>query len=371
MQLRQNSPRVLVCDDQYEVGEALRLLLKAEGFQVENHQSPATLLSAAATPSSLLLLDMNYTRDTTSGEEGLALIRQLRQHGVDAPIIAMTAWGDIALAVAALQSGASDFLEKPWHNDRLRQMALKWHAASTRSTSELSAASAVQRTLLPPVNTGLPLDFACRFLPARDLSGDYYDFFPRGPERHGFVLADVSGKGVPAALLMANLQGLFRSHARLFDLPAASLLATINTLFHQSTPADAYATAFYAEFDAASSTLTYASCGHPPAFLHRASGEVLSLHSGGWMLGAFPHWPGQTSTLTLHPGDRLFLFSDGALEAANPAGEDFGPARLQQWLTSAAHLPPAMALDNLEQQLTHHSGPHLADDCTLLLATVR
>lgn len=371
MQLRQNSPRVLVCDDQYEVGEALRLLLKSEGFHVENHQSPAALLAAAATPSSLMLLDMNYTRDTTSGAEGLALIRQLRQHGIQTPIIAMTAWGDIPLAVAALQSGASDFLEKPWHNDRLLQLARKWHAAGATFTSELSAATEVQRSLLPPAAATSPLDFACRFLPARDLSGDYYDFFPRGPQTHGFVLADVSGKGVPAALLMANLQGLFRSHARQAALPAAQLLATVNQLFHQSTAAAAYATAFYAEFDAATFTLTYASCGHPPAFLRRASGEVLSLASGGWMLGAFPHWPGAATTLPLHPGDRLFLFSDGALEATNAAGDEFGPARLQHWLTTTAHQPPALALDALEHQLTAHSGPHLADDCTLLLATVR
>src|SRR5918912_3027720 len=115
-----NSPRVLVADDQADVLEALRLLLKGEGYQIETVPSPAAVIDAVgARDFDLLLIDLNYTRDTTSGHEGLDLLARLRELDPTLPVVVMTAWGSVELAVAALQRGARDFVQKPWDNARL------------------------------------------------------------------------------------------------------------------------------------------------------------------------------------------------------------------------------------------------------------
>src|ERR1700724_590187 len=113
-------PRVLVADDQREVREALRLLLKAEGFEAVLAASPAEVVHAAATRDlDVALLDLNYSRDTTSGQEGLDLLARLRDIDAALPVVVMTAWASIDLAVAVMRQGARDFIEKPWENQRL------------------------------------------------------------------------------------------------------------------------------------------------------------------------------------------------------------------------------------------------------------
>ena len=113
-------PRVLIADDQPDVLEALRLLLKGEGFKIESANSPAAILEAIdADEYDAVLMDLNYARDTTSGQEGLDLLSQLRSHDPTLPIVVMTAWGSVEVAVEAMRRGARDFVQKPWENERL------------------------------------------------------------------------------------------------------------------------------------------------------------------------------------------------------------------------------------------------------------
>src|SRR3954471_5943284 len=113
-------PRVLIADDQREVREALRLMLKAEEFDTETAGSPAEILQAVTTRDfDAVLMDLNYTRDTTSGREGLDLLARLRSIDDALPVVVMTAWGSVGLAVEVMRHGARDFIEKPWDNDRL------------------------------------------------------------------------------------------------------------------------------------------------------------------------------------------------------------------------------------------------------------
>ncbi len=369
----QNKPRVFVCDDQFEVREALRLLLKSNDYSVETFDGPASLTASASQhPASVILMDMNYTRDTTSGNEGLDLIAKLRELRVPAPLIAMTAWGDISLAVEAMQRGASDFVEKPWNNDRLLQIVAKWSAASNSGSRELDSARRVQQSLLPRIRTDdRLLDCACRFLPASQVSGDYYDFFEKTTGHFGFVVADVSGKGVPAAMLMANLQALFRSYAYRDGSGPELMLRAINTQFHESTLPESFATAFYADFDEASHELHYVNCGHPPAMLRKKNGEIQTLEPGAMVLGAFPNWQADAGRVQLHSGDRLLVFSDGAVEAQNASGEEFGEEKLLKLFEETAHLPPGDALPQIEEAIQKHSGVALFDDCTLFMARLR
>jgi len=356
-----------------EVREALRLLLKSNGYKVETFDGPAALMEVAVQRiASVILLDMNYTRDTTSGEEGLELISALRQQRVPAALISMTAWGDVSLAVQAMQRGASDFVEKPWSNERLLQIVAKWSAARVGDNQELDSARRVQQSMLPR-NTGgeKSLRYACRFLPAREVSGDYYDFFEKRPGHFGFVVADVSGKGVPAAMLMANLQGLFRSHTYRDEAAPGPVLEAVNAQFHDSTSPESFATAFYADLDEASRELRYINCGHPPTLLRKANGDIQLLESEAMVLGAFPLWRAETSRVRMDEGDWLLVYSDGAIEAQSASGEEFGEARLLDLFEKTAHLAPQEALPEMEVAIQQHSGVALFDDCTLFMASLR
>jgi len=372
MDLRQNSGRVLVCDDQLEVREALRLLLKGEGYLVESFGSPEELaLTARESDADVILLDMNYARDTTSGEEGLALIERLAGMPVRAALLAMTAWGEIRVAVEAMQRGASDFVEKPWSNERLLGIVAKLCVSGKKDKGEMAGARRVQERLLPRHKGAAGgLDFACRFLPAREVSGDYYDFFARGRGQTGFVLADVSGKGVAAAILMANLQALFRSHAQREGEPE-ELLKAVNQQFYGSTPPESYATAFYGEFEESTGEFRYVNCGHPPALLRKASGEVRELGATALVLGAFRDWHAETGRARLEAGDRLLIYSDGAVEAQSEVREEFSEERLRGIFAATGELVSEAALSEMEGAIQEHSGAVLFDDCTLLLASVR
>jgi sigma-B regulation protein RsbU (phosphoserine phosphatase) len=249
-----SSLRILVGDDQVDVLEALRLLLKGAGYQSELVDSPQALLRAARSkPFDLILMDLNYARDTTSGAEGLDLLSSLQEQDNAAPVIVMTAWSNVELAVEAMRRGACDFVQKPWDNARLlgaiRKQAgdsLERVRTERRVKSELEIARNVQQKLFPNQTRHLAsIDYAGQCVPAREVSGDYYDFLDIGADGLGFVLADVSGKGVAAALLMANLQACFRSQSQESISQPALMLRSVNKLFYESTPPEHYATLFF------------------------------------------------------------------------------------------------------------------------------
>src|SRR5215472_16032848 len=194
--------RILVCDDQPDVVEALRLLLKGQGWYTATADSPQALLNAArASAFDLILTDLNYTRDTTSGQEGMDLLANLEDQGNTVPVIVMTAWGNVDLAVEAMRRGACDFVQKPWDNNRLLATIRKQAEPVRQRKSELEIAANVQQKLFPRKLHRLgSLDYAGHCVAAREVGGDHYDFLEITPQKIGFVLGDVSGKGVPAAL---------------------------------------------------------------------------------------------------------------------------------------------------------------------------
>ena len=284
--------RVLVSDDQQDVLEAIRLLLKGAGHQAETADSPKSALAAAErSPFDLILMDMNYSRDTTSGDEGLALLDSLLKHDHSTPVIVMTAWSSVDLAVDAMRRGAADFIQKPWDNERLLATIEKQADRSKekkKAKSELEIARHVQQRLLPQhAQTLKTLTYAGRCLPAREIGGDYYDFLDLGTGRLGVMLADVSGKGVAGALLTANLQASFRSQLELGVKHSKALLMSVNKLFHESTPAEYFATMFYAEYRDQGRELRYINCGHPAALLLRASSAVERLEASALPIGIF------------------------------------------------------------------------------------
>jgi sigma-B regulation protein RsbU (phosphoserine phosphatase) len=309
--------KVLVVDDQADVREALRLLLKGAGYAIETVDSPDDALAAAAyRDHDLIVVDMNFTRDTTSGEEGLRLVDHLHAQRRDVPIIAMTGWSTIELAVEAMHRGACDFVPKPWDNSHFLSVVRKHLIAKPDPlAAELAIARKVQRKLLPqPHFSAYGLDCECASLPAGEIGGDLYDFFEIDAGTMAFLLGDISGKGIGAALLMASLQATIRGQQDLARHPSR-LMQRVNDLFFESTRPEHFATLFYGVYEDSTRTIRYVNCGHPSAVLVRAHGDFQLLDATATVLGAFKDRGFEERSVALGTGDRLVLFSDGFSEA--------------------------------------------------------
>jgi sigma-B regulation protein RsbU (phosphoserine phosphatase) len=370
---------VLIADDQDDVRIALDLLLRSEGFETREASTPAELLAAAAADRfDVVLMDLNYTRDTTSGEEGLDALARLRERDPDVVVVVMTAWASVELAVDAMRRGAADFVLKPWDNAALVE-TLRRHAPlrrsrerSRRSQQRLSLAGRVQAHLLPGRGPAIPgLEYAAHSRSAETVGGDLYDFLEAGPGRLLLVLADASGKGLPGALLMAHLQAAIRGRAATGGRDLAALTEAVNGAFFAATAAEHYATAVLCLYEAAERRLTFANAGHPPPLLLRRDGVWERLASGGRPLGLFARWGGRLGSLQLDPGDLLALFSDGVLEARDASGEDFGEERLRQALLAAREQPIHALARGIGEVIGRFANGEPDDDLTLLVARAR
>jgi sigma-B regulation protein RsbU (phosphoserine phosphatase) len=329
----QDSLSILVSDDHAEVREAIRILLKSAGHETVTADSPASLLEAVRSrPFDLILMDLNYSRDTTSGREGLDLLAALEARRSEAPVVVMTAWSDVDLAVEAMRRGAADFIQKPWDNRRMLGV-IDRHARASRERAvarhDLNRARDVQRRLLPREMRKLDT-LACAALsaPASEVGGDYYDFLDAGDGRVAFVLADVSGKGVAAALLMAHLHASFRSQSAATLADPVAMIKSVNRLFVESTAPEQYATMFYGVYDDRSRRLDYVNCGHVAPLLVRADQRVERLAPTATVVGVFADMEPGLESVDLGCGDTLLVFSDGITEAVSEDGDEFADEHL-------------------------------------------
>jgi sigma-B regulation protein RsbU (phosphoserine phosphatase) len=360
--------RVLVCDDQPDVLEAMRLLLKGQGFQAVTVDSPRALLNAArAEPFDLILADLNYTRDTTSGAEGLDLLASLDAQGNSTPVIVMTAWGSVDLAVEAMRRGACDFIQKPWDNARVISVIRKQADSERQRKSEMEIAANVQQKLFPRTpRTMKSIDFAGECHAAHEVGGDYYDFLEIDDHCIGFALGDVSGKGVPAALLMANLQACFRSQPPGALLNPASVLKTVNRHFFDSTAAERFATLFFAVYDDRTRALRFVNCGHLAPLLLRMSGQLERLEPTATMLGAFREWGCTEASAELLPGDTLVMYSDGVTEAGIEGGDEYGEDRLVAQVRAHQWEPAVRLVQAIQDDVAQFSPGARGDDVTVV-----
>jgi sigma-B regulation protein RsbU (phosphoserine phosphatase) len=373
------SPRVLIADDQHSVVEALRLLLKTAGYQTESVLSPPAVLDALENDSfDALLLDLNYTRDTTSGAEGLDLLSQIQLLDRNLPVVVMTAWGNMELAVKAMQLGASDFILKPWENARVlaslqAQIARHTTARSERQRleQEFSEARRVQeRLMMEEIPEFATLDVAAAWQPARMVGGDYCDVLKFSETLAGFCIADVAGKGLPAALLMANVQAAVRTLASPTREPG-ELCAQLNRILCQNTSADKFVTLFYGLIDTEAKKLVYCNAGHIAPRLLRPDGSLLRLEAGSPVLGEFIHWQATQGEVDFPDGARLVCVTDGILEAADARGEEFGDSRLDELLTTSASLTAEALRDRVMRAAAEHCGGQFDDDATVLALGLR
>jgi phosphoserine phosphatase RsbU/P len=255
-------------------------------------------------------------------------------------------------------------------NVELQHMVRAGAARLEIQDEELQRAREIQESLLPKKIPQLPgFEVASAWQPARAVGGDYFDVLKLGEKRLAICIADVSGKGVPAALLMANVQASLRASVRDLDSPAR-VCTIINGMLCETIAADKFVTFFCGVLDATSGTLRYCNAGHPYPILV-SSGAVRTLDQGGAVLGVFPAWTYQESSVDLGAGDRLLLFTDGITEAEGPDGEEFGMERVASFAKTHAANSAAKMNQQLLAQVTEFCGAHFQDDATLLVLAVK
>ena len=250
-----------------------------------------------------------------------------------------------------------------------RLLAAQKIESERRTAQELEIAKQVQARLFPQTLPALDtLDYAGVCIQARHVGGDYYDFLALGNQRLGLVIGDIAGKGIAAALLMANLQANLRSQFALARDEPQLFLQSVNRLFYQNSIDSAYATVFFADYDDSTRRLRYTNCGHLSAILLRCNGQIEYLHSTATVLGLFEEWNSPTVDCQLHPCDILVLYTDGVTEALNESKEEFGEDRLILALQQNSHLPPADILSATISEIQRFSPHEQHDDITLIVA---
>ncbi len=275
-----------------------------------------------------------------------------RFEDIDGNSFSLVGFDDVSRALEEQRAAIADKLE-----------------SERRAAQELEIARLVQARLfpqsLPPFGT---LEYAGVCVQARRVGGDYYDFLNLGQDRLGLVVGDIAGKGIAAALLMANLQANLRSQCAVASEHPEGFLESVNRLFFENTIESAYATLFFAEYDSRAQRLRYANCGHLPGLILRRDHALERLASTCTVLGLFDDWKCSIGESSLLPGDTLVLYTDGVTEAFNDRGEEFGERRLVESLRRHGALRPGALMNCILDDVKQFSPHEQHDDITLLVA---
>jgi len=232
---------------------------------------------------------------------------------------------------------------------------------------EVNLASKIQRELLPKQAPAIPgYEISGKSIPAQMVGGDYFDFIPIDDQRLAVGLGDVSGKGLPASLLMANLQATLRGQT-LFNTSAKDCIGKSNTLLHQSTSSEKFVTLFYGILNHHLHQLQYCNAGHDPPFLFSEGKDTARLRTGGIVLSIMDDYPYSEETVHLEPGDTLLIYSDGVPEAMNASKQQFGEERICELLRQHRTRPVAEQIDIIIAAVKEHAGAYpQSDDITLI-----
>jgi len=298
----------------------------------------------------------------------------------DIPVIFLTGKTEVADETKGFELGAVDYIHKPFSppivNARVRThlMLREAHEIVARQlstmNSELEMARQVQLSILPSEIPHLPgLEIAARYLPMSSVAGDFYDFLVPDDQHVGILVADVSGHGLPSALIASMLQSALAAQSPHASDPT-QVLAGLNRAIHGKFERH-YVTASYLFVDTLQGTVRYSGAAHPPFLVWQArTGRITEYVENGLMLGPFGDSPYSAGTLSLEPGDRVLLFTDGLLEVKNAAGRDFGVDGVRQILECKHDLPPGRFADALLYALSNWSedaiGPRQSDDITII-----
>jgi serine phosphatase RsbU (regulator of sigma subunit)/catechol 2,3-dioxygenase-like lactoylglutathione lyase family enzyme len=287
--------------------------------------------------------------------------------GEEAPI-----WGGVVARFRDLDGNSFSlvsFDEITHELEAQRRAAAAKLESERRVAQEIEIATQVQARLFPQTQPEMQtLEYAGFCLQARQVGGDYYDFLDLGQQRLGLVIGDVAGKGIAAALLMANLQANVRSQCAIALDQPERLLQSVNQLFCENTPDGSFATLFFAEYDDKVGRLRYANCGHLPALLLHNNGTLERLEATATVLGVFRNWDCTIEQRRVLPGDTLALYTDGITESFNSAREEFGEQRLVEALQRHKEKTPRASVPCIVQEVRQFTPHEQHDDITLIVA---
>lgn len=328
----------------------------------------------------IILSDINMPE--MDGLTMLAKVNEMRNPALK--VIMVSAYGDMENIRTAMNNGAFDFATKPIDLDDLQKSIdnaveqIKFIRESQREheqlkdiQSDLRIASEIQHAILPTNKDVLPkdlYDMASLMDPAKDVGGDFYDYFKTDEDRLGFVMADVSGKGVPAALFMAVSRTLLKATG-IRDLVSKDCMTSVNDLVCGESVDGMFVTVFYGRLNILTGEIDYTNAGHNPPYVVHASGKVEMVPpQGNMVLGAVENFQYRNDKITLEKGDMLFTFTDGVTEAMNAAGEQFGEERLEKLLAKCGGKTSQETIDTVRAAVAEWAGDtEQSDDVTMLV----
>ena len=375
-------PTILVVDDEPD----LEILL-TQKFRRKIRKGEMKLIFAQNGVQALEKLQSHDNIDMILSDinmpemDGLTLLHQLNSLHLDLRAVIVTAYGDMKNIRTAMNRGAFDFVTKPIDFDDLEKTISKTlqhlevmrEALQSRDElvalrQELGVAAKMQESILPTDFPDDPrYDLHAWMTPAREVGGDFYDFFKLENDKLALIVADVSGKGVPAALFMMVSRTLMKGTA-IGNPDPAKCMAEVNDLLAESNEESMFVTVFYTSFDPATGLLAYANGGHNLPYVVKASGEVRKVESeSGLVLGVMPGFEFPGGSLVLEPGDTFFLYTDGVTEAMNEDGEEFGDDALAKALAECADAGAADVRRHVVEAVRRHAGEApQSDDITCL-----
>ncbi|HVY92879.1 MAG TPA: SpoIIE family protein phosphatase [Bryobacteraceae bacterium] len=353
-----------------EDGQLVPRANRGEGFRI----SSAVRSRVLETGASVLVCD-------TSADEALRERRSILEQNVRSLIAVPLQTGKEIIGIIYVDSPS---ILRPFTRDDLNLLTVMANVAAVRiehtrlaemerarqiMARDLDQAAEIQQGYLPSVAPRVPgLDLAGHNAPCRTVGGDYYDFFPYENGRVAMVLGDVSGKGMPASLLMMGLQARVQALA---EEPSdiASVMTRLNRLTCANCPANRFITLFFCLLDGETGELVYCNAGHNPPVLMRADGKRELLRGGGPVVGIIPEMEYSEYRNKLEPGDTLLIYSDGVTEAANPQNEEFETERLVETVRLSRHLSASQIVERIRMAVAAHAaGAPQSDDITIIAA---
>ena len=331
---------------------------------------------------SIILSDINMPE-----MDGLTLLAKINEMRIPSlKCIMVSAYGDMDNIRQAMNGGAFDFATKPIDLDDLQRTidkaveqieyirsAQKEHAQLVDIQTDLSVAREIQHAILPrtfdlKLQDADKVNIYASMLAAKDVGGDFYDFFPIDDHRMGFTIADVSGKGVPAAIFMAVSRTLIKATG-LQDKPTNECMSTVNDILCDESVGSMFVTVFYGIYDLQTGQITFTNAGHNPPYILKANGSVEALQAPcNLVLGAVPGMPFTCNTLELEPGDTLFMYTDGVTEAENKNHDQFGESRLEEALAECKGADSKHIVDTVNAKVKEFiNGAAQSDDITQLV----
>lgn len=367
--------KVLVADDQIDVLHALRLLLKHHGFEVRQAIDPAEAIAAVREEEfDLVLLDLNYRLDTTSGREGLDLLAQIREANASVPLLVMTAWANTEIAIEAMRRGACDFVVKPWTNQTLvesvtrhARRAAEARLRERRYAYEVEQVREMFHRFVPDKVVGAPgIDIAASSENLETVGGDYFEVLHQG-NRTAICVGDVIGKGFSAAFLLSSLHASVKPLLKQMPEPA-EMCGRLNASICELDLNGRFISLVYGVIDRELRRFTYSNAGHNPPLLVRPD-SVEQLSAGGRILG-LKESSYSAETIQLQSGDRLIFYTDGITETRNAEGEEFGAARLIETASRCRTLPAHELKQELLNAALRHGEGRFEDDATVIVVTI-